>query len=338
MRRAILIFLLVNLAILGFLVHQVWILITLLFAKGLNDAITKAELPALGSDQAGDSVEIIPRIIHQTYKNASIPVVWQEAQASCIALHGEDDGWEYKLWTDAMGLEFIEQEYPWFLDTYIGYPYPIERADAIRYFVLAHYGGIYIDLDDGCNRPLTPLLSYPAFVRRTIPTGISNDVMGAVPRHPFFLMVIKNIKDYDRRWVLPYITVMGSTGPLFLSVMWRHWSSDGLNRDKGRVRLIFPEEYNGQPWSFFTHHVGNSWHGADVRLIFWLSRHWLLITILGFIVGFGVIFSGWWAYRRLAAGPAERPRHGKTSLMSKLQFWRRGNAHQDYELVNRHEV
>jgi mannosyltransferase OCH1-like enzyme len=41
--------------------------------------------------------------------------------------------------------------YPWFLETFDGYPYPIQRADAIRYFVLHHFGGIYIDLDDVCT-------------------------------------------------------------------------------------------------------------------------------------------------------------------------------------------
>ena len=44
--------------------------------------------------------------------------------------------------------------YPWFLETFDNYQFPIQRADAIRYFVLAHYGGIYIDLDDvGVNIP-----------------------------------------------------------------------------------------------------------------------------------------------------------------------------------------
>ncbi|TKA80003.1 hypothetical protein B0A55_02084 [Friedmanniomyces simplex] len=290
MRRGVLLFLLFNLAVLAFLVNQVWTLLTLLVVDGAEDAITKAELPAPGSNTHDSKAQIIPRIVHQTYKNASIPPVWQEAQASCIALHPEIEGWEYKLWTDKMGLEFIEKEYAWFYETYANYYYPIQRADAIRYFVLAHYGGVYIDLDDGCNRSLEPLLGYPAFVRRTIPTGISNDVMGAVPRHPFFMRVTERIKEYDRSWLLPYITVMGSTGPLFLSVMWLHWMSDGLNigdgKDGGRLRLIFPEEYNGFAWSFFTHHKGDSWHRWDVRLIFWLARHWILVTILGFVVGF----------------------------------------------------
>jgi hypothetical protein len=42
----------------------------------------------------------------------------------------------------------MAEEYPWFLETYDGYPFPIQRADAIRYFVLAHFGGTYLDLDD----------------------------------------------------------------------------------------------------------------------------------------------------------------------------------------------
>ena len=53
-----------------------------------------------------------------------------------------------QLWTDDKSRELIATEYPWFLDTFDNYSQPIQRADAIRYFVLAHFGGIYIDLDD----------------------------------------------------------------------------------------------------------------------------------------------------------------------------------------------
>ena len=275
MRRGVLLFVILNLTIIAFLVHQVWTLLGLLVADGTEDAISKAELPAPGSTLIDGRAQLIPKIIHQTYVNSSIPPIWQEAQASCLAIHQEPD-WEYKLWTDQSSLEFIAAEYPWFLETFENYPFPIQRADAIRYFVLAHFGGIYIDLDDGCNRSLQPLLSYPAWVRRTLPTGISNDAMGAVPQHPFFMRVIDELQNYDRSWLLPYITVMGSTGPLFLSILWRHWSSEGLNvgdgPDGGRVRILFPDEYNNHSWSFFTHHLGNSWHGKDVQLIFWVSR------------------------------------------------------------------
>ena len=273
MRRGVLYFLIFNVLLILFLVHQVWTLLELLFVDGAEDAITKDELPAMGAKFDSHQPQIIPKIIHQTYINTSIPTVWQEAQASCLALHQEPE-WEYKLWTDQAALEFIAELYPEFQETFENYRYPIQRADAIRYFVLDHYGGVYIDLDDGCNRSLEPLLIYPAWVRKTVPTGVSNDAMGAAPHHPFFQRIIAELKNYDRSWILPYITVMGSTGPLFLSVLWRRYSDEGFNVgdgiDGGRIRILFPKEYNDYPWSFFTHHLGNSWHAYDVQLIFWV--------------------------------------------------------------------
>lgn len=94
--------------------------------------------------------------------------------------------------------------------------------------------------------------------------------MGSVPQHPFFLRVIELLQQYDRHWLLPYITVMYSTGPLFLSVIWKEYMQDKPS-ELGRVRILMQEEYNRHSWSFFTHHTGNSWHGKDARLIFWVS-------------------------------------------------------------------
>ena len=56
---------------------------------------------------------------------------------SCVDLH---PGYEYMLWTDAASEQFIAQHFPWFLATYRAYPYVIQRVDAIRYFILYHYG------------------------------------------------------------------------------------------------------------------------------------------------------------------------------------------------------
>src|ERR1700761_2068086 len=100
MRRGVILFLLLLFAVLGFMVHLVWTLLTLLVVDGSEDAISKSELPAPGSSRVDGAPQIIPKIIHQTYKNKSIPAIWQDAQQSCIDLHSPDDGWEYKLWTD----------------------------------------------------------------------------------------------------------------------------------------------------------------------------------------------------------------------------------------------
>lgn len=122
--------------------------------------------------------------------------------------------------------------------------------------------------------------------------------MGSVPQHPFFLRVIELLQSYDRSWLLPYITVMYSTGPLFLSVLWKEYMLDKPN-EASRVRILMQDEYNRYTWSFFTHHVGNSWHGKDAQLIFWMGQHWLFLTVCGFTLAAVVGFSVWWIYGRL---------------------------------------
>jgi mannosyltransferase OCH1-like enzyme len=170
-------------------------------------------------------------------------------------------------------------------------------------------------------------------VRRTVPTGISNDAMGSIPRHPFFLKAIDSLPDYNRRWVLPYITVMASTGPLYLSLIWRHYSNTNP-QGMDRLRILFPDEYNNHPWSFFTHHLGNSWHRNDVKLIFWLGSHWVLVTLIGFTVGFALL---WCIYSTFIL---HRQANGAKARMvySRMPFYRRISSKEHLELTDRHQV
>lgn len=57
-----------------------------------------------------------------------------------------------KVWNMKTSRAFIEDEFPGFLETYDGYKFPIQRVDVLRYFLLRHYGGIYLDMDNvGCR-------------------------------------------------------------------------------------------------------------------------------------------------------------------------------------------
>jgi len=336
MRRGVIIFVLINVLIIAFLVRSVFTLLTLLVEDAAEDAIQKSELPAPNSPLIETRPQVIPKIIHQTYKNESIPAHWKPAQQSCLDLH---EDYEYMLWTDEKSREFIATEYPWFLDAFDGYSYPIQRADAIRYFILSHYGGIYIDLDDGCNRRLDPLLSYNAWVRRTKPTGISNDAMGSVPRHPFFLRVIDSLQSYNRHWVLPYITIMYSTGPLFLSVVWKEYMNEGPS-EADRVRILMPGEYNQHAWSFFKHYRGSSWHGKDAQLIFWMGQHWMLLTAMGFLTAGVVGICVWWVYSRVLRLGSHRRHHSPASTFRFIPplFRRSSSQKPSYQLLERNDV
>ena|SRR2546423_3019664 len=92
LRRSSILFLCLTLFTLAYLISKVWILITLLFVNGSADAISRAELPAPDSSSIEDRPQLIPKIIHQTYANESIPDVWKEPQQTCMELH---EDWEY---------------------------------------------------------------------------------------------------------------------------------------------------------------------------------------------------------------------------------------------------
>lgn len=250
-----------------------------------------------------DKQDLIPKHIHQTYKTEEVPEHWVHAQKQCIDLHYPD--YNYTLWTDLMVYSFLEEKYPWFLPTYDAYEHNIQRADALRYFVLREYGGIYIDLDDVCERKLDPLLQYPAFFRKTSPLGVSNDVMGTIPNHPLFVEFTENLEKFSKINIfnIPYVTIMFTTGPMFVSVVYQRWISKGwsywlgLNKkkleiiDNYRPRVMQPYQYKNSIGSFFSIAEGSSWHTDDSNIMFVLGAHITACVVGGFILFFVIFYS-----------------------------------------------
>ncbi|KAK0232868.1 nucleotide-diphospho-sugar transferase [Armillaria fumosa] len=221
-------------------------------------------------------VERVPRLFHQTAKTDILAEKWRLVSLQCRDLMPD---YEYILWTDESSRNFISEYYPWFLRTYDGYRFPIQRADVIRYFVLHHYGGIYYDVDIGCKRPLDPLLTYPVILPKTIPVGVSNDLMFSTKAHPFFAQLIHNLTTFDHSWFLNYPTVMFSTGPMFLSIQYAIWTSSHAAALSDPIRIL-PKSLYGKnakdgeaPHSFFSHFYGSSWHADDAAFIGFLG-HW----------------------------------------------------------------
>lgn len=137
--------------------------------------------------------------------------------------------------------------------------------------MLHHYGGVYVDLDIGCKRPLDPLLNFEVILPHTIPIGVSNDLIFSSPKHPFMELTIHNLITFDHTYGTNYPTVMFSTGPMFLSAQYNLWpSADG---DHGGVRVLPKSLYgkNAKPedaqFSFFWHYYGSSWHANDASFI-----------------------------------------------------------------------
>ncbi|KAG5342521.1 hypothetical protein C0989_000649 [Termitomyces sp. Mn162] len=277
-----------------FLVGTVVVLssITYYLAIDPNAYLTEFEVPfhGIGSHWNAtehNQIERIPRIIHQTWKTDVLPARWKGISEACRKMMPD---YEYMLWTDASSRDFIASHYPWFLENFDGYTYPIQRADAIRYFVLHHYGGVYIDLDIGCLRPVDPLLVYPVVLPKTIPVGVSNDLMFAEKRHPFLEQTIHNLVTFDHSWILNYPTVMFSTGPMFLSAQYGLYTSSHPTTAVQDIRIL-PKSLYGKnakegeaPHSFFSHFYGSSWHADDAAFIGFLGTWGKLLMWIGLII------------------------------------------------------
>ncbi|KAJ1027582.1 hypothetical protein NDA18_003583 [Ustilago nuda] len=241
--------------------------------------------------------EKIPRIIHQTWKDKHLPPRWQAIRDECAAMHPD---YEYKLWTDADSRKFIAEHYHWFLPVFDGYPYPIQRADAIRYFVLHYYGGIYMDLDIGCLRRFDPLLRFEVILPKTIPVGVSNDVMLSAKGHPFMDQLIHNLVTFNHQYLTNYPTVMFSTGPMFVSASYGLYvdvhgpafPSTPKQPEAGFKGIrVLPKSLYGKnvkpkdaPDSFFSHFYGSSWHANDAGFLIFLRKYGRLLIFVGLCV------------------------------------------------------
>jgi len=171
----------------------------------------------------------IPQILHQTWKDNQVPDVFSDYVASWKTNHPD---WEYRLWTDVDNRRLITEHYPWFLATYDAYPKPIQRADAVRYFILHRHGGLYVDLDFLSRKPITPLLrgrkcvlgvEPPQHCRQFgVPKLVCNALMASVPGHPFFETVIHQLPEFVDH-VECKQPILSSTGPLMLTRVYENF-------------------------------------------------------------------------------------------------------------------
>ena len=63
-------------------------------------------------------------------------------------------GYSYQLWDDRLTNLFIDTYYPQYKTLINDFPHKFYLIDFVRYLILDHYGGIYLDLDVRSKRPL----------------------------------------------------------------------------------------------------------------------------------------------------------------------------------------
>lgn len=207
--------------------------------------------------------------MHQTWKTHEIPEPMQSWTQGWQQYHPT---WAYLFWTDSDFDLFVSSYYPQYLSCFRAWKHHIQRVDMIRYMWMHRFGGLYIDCDFECQRPMTELsvtrpivlgFEEPQQCRRVYgqPRVASNAwMMSRVLDHPFWLEVLD---ECVRRQVRFPHDILRSTGPMMLTEVARQ-HSDQIQFLDWHI-LYSHVTFGPQPRVanraeiFAIHHFANTW-------------------------------------------------------------------------------
>lgn len=228
----------------------------------------------------------IPKLIFQTWKTKQIPDKWVPSVES-IKKYAKN--YNYVLMTDDDNDAFIERNFPHYLNTFREFPYPIQRADFIRYAFLYINGGVYMDLD------LVLIVDLDQIIADTVIDGSINDevylirsgntrnvftnsFMMSKPKSTFWLDCMKKASESPPFWAFcKHIKIMVTTGPLMVNGI--------ANQNTLKVKEINPKYSmcsvcNDKCVSKgFQSLEGGSWNSLDSRIFNFFNCNMKLVIV-----------------------------------------------------------
>jgi len=174
-----------------------------------------------------DSYMKIPKIIHQIYYDpAGVP---EDLVILSQTWKDKHPTWEYRFWNKIAVEQFIDSHFQDLFPLYHSFPFDVQRWDFVRYLILYHFGGLYVDFDYECIEPLDCLLwnssccmgleavQHAVYQNKSLLLG--NALMATVPKHNFFDCIIKNISDKVGEQLYTYKAglVLETTGPFMIN-------------------------------------------------------------------------------------------------------------------------
>jgi mannosyltransferase OCH1-like enzyme len=156
--------------------------------------------------------------------------------------------WGYKLWTDAMNRNFIQDNYPGFLKKYDAFPREIQRVDAIRYFILLKEGGVYVDIDFECFENISGLLLNETCVIGKEPKEhcerfskdliLCNAFMAATAQNKFIEFICDKVIAHPFKQTITNNEVLESTGPFILTEAYKQYNKKSQIKFWNQVQYI----------------------------------------------------------------------------------------------------
>jgi len=136
----------------------------------------------------GKKKDVIPKKIHQIWLGSPLPIKYFRLIKSWIEKHPD---WEYKLWTDK-DVEPFGMVNKKLFDSIDNYGI---KTDILRYEIIYRHGGLYIDTDFKCIKPMDDLMYLDFFSgsgHTASPTAFCG-LFASYPKNPLFLNIIKDI-------------------------------------------------------------------------------------------------------------------------------------------------
>lgn len=178
----------------------------------------------------------IPKILHQIWLGPKPrPQHWLDTWK---ASHPD---WEYKLWNENNIPLLHNQKQFDTIQSYAG------KADILRAELLYQHGGVYLDADSECLRPLdSSLLRYHFFAcyeNEKVRAGlIGNSAFGCEPYHPIMAMWIEAIHQLELEGTeQPWITL----GPVLFTKVIRQYQALVKRVAILPSHAFYPEHYSG---------------------------------------------------------------------------------------------
>jgi mannosyltransferase OCH1-like enzyme len=189
----------------------------------------------------------IPRIIHQVWVGPDpLPEQFVRFQRTWVDHH---PGWELRFWTDANLPDDLTRP-----EAYERLRSPVERCDILRLEVLARDGGVYVDCDFECFRPIDELLEgIDFFVAYIGPERPAHGITGAAPAHPIVVRSLEEIR--PREW---FGYDKEATGPPFFNRILADYPEATIYPSAH----FYPTTDEERRGAYAEHHAARSWQGV----------------------------------------------------------------------------
>ena len=205
-----------------------------------------------------------------------------------------------EVWEDKKCQAFLDIEYPNLALKFKNAKYGIQRADMIRYALLYHFGGLYVDMDIIPLRCIDPFLysleeaglklgcisssTNPIINKKKSRFDFSNSFMWSKEaKHPFWQILIKDIEVDSPRCsktmpvyfrmgaaLFSHFQIMGSSGSSFVSSRAYDWNKEQEKTQNNDYVGTLPYSFLQQTYIQDTH--ASSWARWDTKMMGTISN------------------------------------------------------------------